>query len=102
VTGDDEKGKKPVNTITIDESRIAVVRHSNTKQGGPRKKWREIEFAQLAVQFLYGASPSKNIDHSKLTREVNDFLRDYPDYRATGLGEISRPTVVRALKKVSP
>ena len=89
----------------IDEKGIAVIRPPKTKHG-PRKNWREIEFAQLAIQALYGATPPKVLNGTKLTRRINDWLKDNPDWRSSGYGnqdgEISKRTVLRALKKVFP
>jgi hypothetical protein len=84
-------------TIRGEGALLAVIRPKQTKHG-PRRRWRENEFAQLGIQALYGGSPSEHIDVSKATRDVNAWLNNRPDYRATGLGEISRPTVLRALK----
>jgi hypothetical protein len=85
-------------SIAVD---AAVIRPASTKHG-PRQNWRELEFAQLAIQALRGSNPPKHQDYSKLTRDVNEWLQNDPDWRARGFGEISRPTVLRALKKVFP
>lgn len=49
--------------VLIDEKGIAVIRPAKTKHG-PRKDWREFEFAQLAIQALYGATPRKILNHA--------------------------------------
>jgi hypothetical protein len=83
--------------LEIDENKIFVIRAGKTKHG-PRGHWREWEYAQLAIQTLTGACPPKNIDRSKLTRDVNDWLDRNPEYRSTGLGAISRRVILRVLK----
>ena len=75
------------------------IRPGRTKHG-LRERWRASEFAQLAIQELHGANPPAHIDVSRLTRDVNAQLKNNPDYRTTGLGEISRQTVLRALNKI--
>jgi hypothetical protein len=93
---------EPKANLAIDEKKIAVIRPGGTKHG-PRGLWRELEFAQLAIQSLYGANPPKHIDRNKLTSEVNDWLqKECREYKSTGYGEISKATVIRALKKTSP
>ena len=101
VTGQGTKHEEAAATLegrgggTID---VIVIRTGKTKHG-PRGNWRELEFAQLAIQSLHGAPPPKHLDRSKLTRDVNAWLKNNPDW---DYGEISRPTVPRALKKVRP
>jgi hypothetical protein len=79
----------------------AVIRPARTKHG-PRGKWRELEFAQLAIQALQGANPSKHQDYKKLTVEVNEWLQKNPEWLSSRLGKVSKPTVERALKTVRP
>jgi len=101
VTGQEAKHEETTATLegrgggTID---VVAIRTGKTKHG-PRGHWRELEFAQLAIQSLHGAPPPKHLDQSKLTRDVNAWLKNNPDW---DYGEISRPTVVRALRKVRP
>jgi hypothetical protein len=83
--------------LKIDEDKIFEI-HAGKSKHGPRKHWREWEYAQVAVQSLYGTHPPKNIDRSKLTRDVNDWLNRNTDYRSTGLGAISRNVILRVLK----
>jgi hypothetical protein len=85
----------------INEKNIAVIRPGGTRHG-KRGHWRELEFAQLAIQSLHGARPDPNLNRSKLVRDVNDWLRKNTDYQSTGLGEISRSTILRALQNVFP
>jgi len=73
-----------------------LVRAGKTKHG-PRRHWREWEYAQFAIQTLYGPRPPKNVNRSKLTHDINDWLRRNPDYQSTGLGPISRTVVLRVL-----
>jgi len=76
-----------------------VVRPGKTRYG-PRKHWKEIEYAQAAIGLICeGALPPPNVDHSKLTRHVNRVLQDDPEYRASCIGEIDRMTVIRALER---
>jgi hypothetical protein len=51
----------------INEKEIAVIRPGRTKHG-PRGNWRELEFAQLAIQSLHGARP-RHLNRSQLVRE---------------------------------
>jgi hypothetical protein len=74
-----------------------AVRAGKTKHG-PRK-WGRLEYAQAAIAALFPAVP-KNVNHSKLARDVNDWLAHDTEYRATGIGKLSRMTVVRALQKL--
>jgi len=55
--------------------------------------------ATIAGMFV---SLPRHANHSKLTRDVNTRLADNPDYRAIyGKDKrISRPTIIRALKKL--
>jgi hypothetical protein len=85
----------------IEDKGIAIIRPAKTRHG-PRRRLRKLEFAQLAIQALYGVHPPRNINGSRLARDVNDWLRKDPSYRATGLGRISRLTILRALKTVAP
>jgi hypothetical protein len=79
----------------------AIIRPARTRHG-PRKNWREDEFAQLAIQALQGANPPQHQNYAKLHRDVNEWLRGNPDWRSRGFGEISRSAVLRALAKVHP
>jgi hypothetical protein len=88
-------------TLHVEVGNIAVIRPARTRHG-PRKNWREDEFAQLAIQALQGANPPKHQNYSKLHHDVNEWLRGNPDWRSRGYGEISRSAVLRALAKVHP
>jgi hypothetical protein len=88
--------------LRIEVGNTAVIRPARTKHG-PRQSWGALEFAQLAIQALYGANPPKHRDRNLLTDEVNEWLRNDPDWRSTGRhGGISQPTILRALKMVRP
>jgi hypothetical protein len=77
---------------------VYQIRAGKTKHG-PRNHWREWEYVQYAIAVLYGAHLPKNIDRSELVKRVNDWLtKQNPDYRATGLGEVSRTTILRVLE----
>jgi hypothetical protein len=76
----------------------AFVIHPGKTKHGPRK-WGRLEYAQAAIAALFPAVP-KNVNHSKLARDVNDWLAHDTEYRATGIGKLSRMTVVRALQKL--
>jgi hypothetical protein len=65
---------------------------------GSRRYWRELEFAQLAIQALYPGGVSRDINQNDLGREVNEWLRRNHDWRALGISEgVSQSTVARAL-----
>ena len=42
----------------------------------------------------------RDVDRTKLWRDVNDWLAKDNGFKATGIGEISRKTVVRVLLKL--
>jgi hypothetical protein len=73
----------------------AVIRASRTKYG-PRPNWGKREYAQVAIAALYSDGMPRNVNQSLLVRDVNAWLTRDPQYRATGLGSISRMTVLRA------
>ncbi len=83
--------------VTSYPPKVFEIRAGKTKHG-PRRHWREWEYAQFAIRMLYEPLPPKNIDRSKLTRDVNDWLRRSSDFQSTGLGPISRKTVLRVLE----
>lgn len=87
--------------LHVELGNIAVIRPARHKHGR-REKWRELEFAQLAIQALQGANPSKYQDLKELTREVNEWLQNNPEWLSSRLGKVSKPTVERALKTVCP
>jgi hypothetical protein len=87
--------------LRIDEKGIAVIRPAKTKHG-LREHWRELEFAQLAIQALHGARPSKHLNLTKLWRDGNAWLQSNPEYLSADLGKISPQTFRRALKQVVP
>jgi hypothetical protein len=79
--------------------REAVVR------GKPHDNWREDEFAQIALQNVYGANPPKHIKRSAMLKKMNDWLAHDPAWKDSGYGKdgkISLRTMLRALKKVTP
>jgi hypothetical protein len=88
-------------TFTVDEKGFAVIRPAKTRHG-PRGSKGPIEWAQRAIQFLYGANPPKDIPRAKLVREVRAFLDRDPGWRALGLEPVSRSTVIRALETIKP
>jgi hypothetical protein len=75
-----------------------VIRAGRTKHG-PRS-WKKIEYAQAAITAIYPAGLPPHVNHSWLTHEVNKQLADDRDYRASRFGEISRPTIIRALQRL--
>jgi hypothetical protein len=97
----DQESQNKGAVLKTDDKDVAIIRPAKTKYGR-RRNWREFEFAQLAIQSLYGANPPRILDHSKLTRDVNAWLRGNVDWQSSGYGMISRPTVLRALKAVFP
>ena len=96
--------------LDVNERGIAVIRAGKTRHG-PRGHWRQSEFAQLAIQSLYGALPPRHLNRNQLMRDVNEWLQnECIDYKSSGLGkkmsgeirEIPYRTIVRALRKVFP
>jgi hypothetical protein len=83
-------------TVGGDGCQLSVIRPRKTKHG-PRPRRGKNEFAQYAIQVL---NPSKDITDKKLLHDVNYWLDNNPDYRATGLGKISLSTILRAQKTV--
>jgi hypothetical protein len=73
-----------------------VIRAAKTKYG-PRSIWRAWEYAQRAILTLHRGLPPRNVDRSKLTRDVNDWLMTNSDFRATGQPQISRNVILRVL-----
>jgi hypothetical protein len=65
---------------------------------GRKKVWGKYQLAQIAIQVLRGARPSKFSDIGALTDDVNNYLKNNPEY--CGIGEISSKTVRRALKMI--
>jgi hypothetical protein len=59
-----------------------------------------VEYAQGAIAAFYPDGIPENPNVSKLTRQVNDYLKQDPGYRAAGHGEVSRQTVLRALEQL--
>jgi hypothetical protein len=77
-----------------------VVRAKKTKHG-PRTYFRENEYAQAAIQSLYPKGTPRNVNHSRLTRDVNTWLNKNSNFPQSGIGEISRSTVLRVLKQLA-
>jgi hypothetical protein len=73
-----------------------AVRAGKTKHG-PRN-WGRLEYAQVAIAAIYQATLPKHVNKLQLTKHVNEVLARDPEYKATGYGELSRMTVVRALQ----
>jgi hypothetical protein len=84
-------------TVRGEGALLAVIRPKNTKHG-PRQRRRAHEYAQIAIQALYGANPPKHANVVKLTDTLNKWLKTYPDFLDSGLAEISRYTVTRVLE----
>jgi hypothetical protein len=74
-----------------------LIKAAETKHG-PRQNWRQGEYAQVAIQTLYPGQLPRNIDRSKLTADVNDWLNANSNYSTTGLRSVSRGTVIRMYK----
>jgi hypothetical protein len=106
--------------VTEDGARYYVteptIQPGNTKHG-PRKNWREDEWAQYALQevayTLYGGYPPPGVKRRFLIDKVNEWLLSNPDWMATGYGntgdidkrdkgKISDRAVLRAWKKTFP
>ena len=68
---------------------------------GPRSEWGPAEFAQAAISALHPRGIPRNVNHSKLTKDVNDEqLAHDPDFKQAGYHKVSRQTVIRALEKL--
>jgi hypothetical protein len=74
---------------------------------GPRTRWAKRDWALYAITMIDSSesiardvklfSPlSRDVNETKLTEAVNEYLGKGPEYKATGQGEISRNTVRRA------
>jgi hypothetical protein len=71
--------------------------HTAKHKYGFRRVWGRYEFAQVAffVRFPEGVVPP-GISKADLVREVNVALEDDPTYKKTGLGRITRNTILKA------
>jgi hypothetical protein len=102
-----EKSRKPskhprkLGELEVKDGGIAVIRPGKTRHG-PQGHWRQFEFAQWAIQVIYGASPPQHLNRTQLARDVNDWLQKQAEFKSADLTEISRITVWRALKTVRP
>ena len=79
-----------------------ILRPAQTKYGPRSTHWRELEYAQVALGALFsGGLPPAHLNHSRLADDVNAWLAQVPQWRASGYGrngKVSRMTVMRALK----
>jgi hypothetical protein len=94
-----QTGQALFGAIQIDEAGVFTISAGGTRHG-PRGHWRESEYTQCAIQTIRRGIPSRDADRTKLWRDVNDWLAKDPDFKATGIGEIHRKTVVRVLLKL--
>jgi hypothetical protein len=85
--------------MSIDESRVHIIRAAKTRHG-PRERWAMEQWAQAAIIDVCGGSLPKSLNMARLVKNVNDHLRELPEYQATGYGEVTRTTVVNAWKKL--
>ena len=71
--------------------------HTAKHKHGFRRAWGRYEFAQLAffIRFPEGGVPP-GISKADIVREVNAFLACDPAYKETGLGAITRNTILKA------
>jgi hypothetical protein len=83
----------------IDESLVFVVPAGRTRHGA-RGHWRESEYARAAMLTIHRGVPPRDVNRTKLWRDVNAWLAKDDVFKATGIGEISRKTVVRELNKL--
>jgi hypothetical protein len=81
--------------MKVDDSRIFVVHGGRTKHG-PRQHWREIEYAQVAMQTVFPEKRWRSANQKVLHWKINEWLREDPEYQKTGFGEVSLRTVLRA------
>lgn len=87
-----------VNESIIFLPRVFYLPGSQSRHGGLRARWGQIQFAMLAIITICDGLPPKHFNASKLTRDVRTHLAKDPEYRAIGFSKISRPTVLRAAK----
>jgi hypothetical protein len=88
-----------VNENTFFPPKVFSLPGSKSRHGGLRARWGQIQFAMLAIiEICDDGLPPKHFNASKLTRNVHTHLAKDPEYRAIGFPEISRPTVLRAVK----
>ena len=79
------------------DAAATVICAKRTKHG-PRPEWGQREYVQAAIANLYPIAIPPNLNHSKLWRDVVDWLSNNPDYCAAPRSPLSRPTVIRALR----
>jgi hypothetical protein len=72
---------------------IDIAKHKH----GHRHTWGRHEFSKAAffIRFPEGVL-APGISKADVVRAVNDFLKDDPTYKETGLGRITRNTILRA------
>ena len=87
-----------VNESTFFPPRVFSLPGSQSRHGGLRARWGQIQFAMHAIITICNGLPPKNFNASKLTRDVRAHLAKDPEYSALGFREISRPTILRAAK----
>lgn len=90
--------ERVIDRDTFFAARAFVLPGSKSKHGGLRSRWGQIQFTMRAIITICGGLPPKNFNASKLTRDIRAHLARDPDYHAIGFPEISRPTVLRAVK----
>jgi hypothetical protein len=88
-----------VRQLTVDDKKVAIVRVGKTKYG-LRKGWGRNEFVQFALQMVCEGYPPRDNNITQLTKDVNKFLDDYPEYRRARLGKITRRMVQRVLDQM--
>jgi hypothetical protein len=79
-----------------------ILRPAQTRYGPRGARWRQLEYAQAAIGALFsGGLPPAHLNHSRLKDDVNAWLAQVPQWRASGYGrngKLSRMTVIRALE----
>src|SRR6516164_3482858 len=87
-----------VRPAIIDETGLTVI-HGRKNRYGWSKTWGQHQFCELAMRRLYLDHMPENIDLSKLTRDVNQWLIDNADWKATRRKLISRRVVSRVYEE---
>jgi hypothetical protein len=78
-------------TLTV---RLIQVQPAKTKHGF-RRNWRELEYAEIAIQELYPDMPPRDLNQKKLVTDVNKWVRN--NFTDVKFDDISKGTVLRAL-----
>jgi hypothetical protein len=75
-----------------------VVPGKKTPEGGIRRRWREAEYAWVAIKTLYPKGVPNNLGGNALNEIVNGWVNQNTDWLELKRGEISRRTIERVRK----